>query len=99
MIFIFLLITFLAGVFIFLTFSNIYCVMKSESFTNSIKRSIFLVKKNYFSVLFISLFFFAVNWIVNIIPNQVISESINSILILPYMALVLSKFLIDSEKR
>lgn len=97
--FLLILLSFLAGVFIFLTFSNLYCVIYSESFRQSINKSIFLVKRNYFSVLSITISFFLLNELVNTISNDLLSESIKSILILPFMALFLSKFLIDSEKR
>lgn len=95
----------LIGVLIFLTFSNFFLILENLSIIKSIKKSAVFVSNNYVSVLAISVIFYIIFRLVSytdrLYTSQIfsISEIISSIIIYPYLALVLAKFLIVNNKK
>ena len=89
----------LAGVIIFLAFSNFYLVFQDLSFFDSIKKSVLLVKKEYVRTLFVIILFFVINEILNLLNNVIIVELVNSLVLAPYLALVLARFVVQFDFR
>lgn len=87
------------GIMAFLTFSSFILIIKNISLSNSIKESIKIVKSNYFGTLSIIFIFFVVNQILDLsisgFWNGILFELVNSLIIIPYLALVLVRFVID----
>ncbi len=82
---------------IFLTFANISLIVYKKSILESMRKSFYIVKKNYIETLLILILFFVVNEIlIRFIPSYGI-ELINAIFIVPYYALILTRFVIESE--
>jgi len=88
----------LMGVIIFLTFSSFYLVIKNKGVWVSIKESARLVKGEYLGTLSIILVFFVVNGALSLWDQDAIVEVINTLFIIPYMALVLTRFVLNYDK-
>ena len=89
----------LAGAIIFLTFSSFYLIMGDRGIFKSLRSSALLVKREYIRTLSIIIIFFALNGILELLGNRIIIELINAVLIVPYLALVLTRFVLNSEKK
>ncbi|PIN94033.1 hypothetical protein COU54_00680 [Candidatus Pacearchaeota archaeon CG10_big_fil_rev_8_21_14_0_10_31_24] len=86
----------LAGFMIFFSFANIFCVTHKLDVIKSLKSSFNLVKKEYLSVLSISVIFFVINELISLIKEPY-AEIIKTLIVLPYLALILVNF-INSEQ-
>ena len=95
----------LIGLLIFFTFSNFFLILENLGIIKSIKKSAIFVTRNYLSVLAISVIFYVIFRLIGffdlIYASSAfsISEIISSIIIYPYLALVLSRFLIVNYKK
>ncbi len=89
----------LVGILIFLTFSNFYLIIKDLNITNAIKKSVSLVKKNYTYVLPIIVIFFVADAVLNLINIRLLYELVNAIFIVPYLSLILTKFLLMFDEK
>ncbi len=87
---------FLAGIVIFLTFSNAFIVVKNLRFAEGVRESVGLVKKEYFATLAMSIIFFAVIYLLGRV-NNIIGDLISYFLILPFVFLVLTRFVLESS--
>lgn len=87
----------LAGVIIFLTFSNFYLIIKNKGIFWSLRGSTLLVKKRYIYTLLIILIFFVINEVLNYLLKGLINELAN-VLIVPYLALILARFVLEFDK-
>ena len=87
----------LAGILIFLTFSSFYLIIYNLKVQESIKKSIAFVKKNYLYTLSILIIFFVISQVLSTYMGPLIRgfllELINSVLIIPILSLVLTRFL------
>lgn len=81
----------LIGIVIFLTFSSFYIVIYQTSIKNSLKKSAIFVKNNYLETLSILILFFIARELTSY--AGVYSQYINAIIITPYLALILTRFL------
>ncbi len=88
----------LAGIIIFLTFSSFYLITKNKSIWQSIKSSALLVKKRYIYTLSIIIVFFVINGLLELLKNVLIIELINALFIVPYLALVLTRFVLSFDE-
>lgn len=88
----------LVGIIIFLTFSNFYLIIKDMTISNAIKNSVSLVKKKYIYVLSIIIIFFIINELLNLTNIRILYELVNAIFIVPYLSLILTKFLLTFDK-
>jgi len=87
----------LAGLIVFLTFSNFFLVIYNLNIFHSIKRSISLVKKEYIYTLSIVLIFFIINEFLKYIDRKLI-ELITNLFILPCLSLILTRFVLMHSK-
>ncbi len=87
----------LALIIIYLTLASFALVIKQLSIKESIKQSIALVKKNYLFVFSTLLIFFVINKLLEFINKPLFQEIINSILLIPLLALIFTKITL-SEK-
>jgi len=82
----------LAGIILFLTYSSFVLIIKKKSIIDSIKNSIKITKKNYILTLSISIVVFAILSILEkIISISLITESINMLILVPYLCFLLSE--------
>lgn len=88
----------LIGIIIFFTFSSFYLVIKNSSLRESLKRSMMLVKKRYLDTLIILVLFFTANSLIGLIKIKIIYEIIN-LLLVPYLALILSRIVAENDIR
>ena len=97
--FIFLVIYFIGLIsgLIWLTFANVKLVVENKNAFMAIKSSANLVKKEYLATLSLSVIFFVFFWLTRKF-NGIIPELIEYILIIPFLALVLTRFVLASEK-
>lgn len=84
---------------IFLTFANFFLIHENTSIVKSIRKSASFVRANYLSVLFIFLVFFIVLNLISYldifeIGGLTLAELISGVIIVPYILLVLSRFLL-----
>jgi MFS family permease len=86
----------LIGFLIFLTFSSFFLVWKNLSVPESIKASVKFVKRNYLSVLSLSVVIFVVFFLVARV-TEVISELLEYLILVPLSVLIFTKFMV-SEK-
>lgn len=93
--FVFVLIYFigLIGVLIWFTFSNFLLVFEDLSVIGGIKRSFSFVKKDYLGVLALNVVFFVLVFLLDRIPGF-FGELVEYLILLPYAALVLSRFVL-----
>lgn len=89
----------LVGIIIFLTFSNFYLIIKDLNITEAIKKSVSLVKKRYTYVLSIIIIFFVVDSLLNLANIKLLYELVSAIFIVPYLSLVLTKFLLMFDEK
>ncbi|MEK6844540.1 MAG: hypothetical protein AABX83_03910 [Nanoarchaeota archaeon] len=89
----------LVGIIIFLTFSNFYLIIKDVTILEAIKKSISLVKENYLNVLSIMIIFFVINELLNLANTKLLYELVNAIFVVPYLSLILTKFLLDFDEK
>lgn len=88
---------------LFFTFSSFFMVIENLSIINSIKKSFSLVKRTYFQTLLITLVFFVIITLLNLLlPYKLfdfiyISELISTLLIYPYFVLVLTRFVLENS--
>jgi len=88
----------LSGILIFLTFSSFYLIINNLKIKESIKNSINLVKKNYTFVLSILIIFFIINQLLEIYLvfwNGLLFELLSAIFIIPYLSLILTRFVLQ----
>ncbi len=82
------------GILIFFSFTSFYLINYNLSVLDSIKKSFFLVKKRYIETLIIFIIFFVINEvIVKFIPSLGV-ELINALFVVPYLSLILSRFVL-----
>lgn len=86
-----------AGIIIFFTFAGFITIIKQQSILKSIKQSRLFVKINYLDVLILLVFFFAVNWITEHYIPPVYNELVQSIFIVPLLALTLVRFFLTNH--
>ena len=72
---------------------------KDLNISNAIKKSVSLVKKNYTYVLPIIVIFFVVDAVLNLINIKLLYELVNAIFIVPYLSLILTKFLLMFDEK
>lgn len=89
----------LIGLLIFLTFSSFYLILYNYSMKDSIKKSTKLVKVEYSNTICILLLFFVIYGILHLINYENIRLLIESLLIIPYFALVLTRFVLEFGER
>lgn len=94
---IFLLIYFigLVGWMIFLTFSSFYLVIENIPIMQSIRKSFKLVKSNYIYLLILGVFIFIIDSLITFSPYYYILSPVIDLLILPYIFIVLTRFVIN----
>ena len=85
----------LIGLLIFLTFSSFYLILYNYNVKESIKKSIRLVKREYTNTICILLLFFVIYGILYLINYKYINLLIESLIIVPYFALVLTRFVLE----
>ncbi len=85
------------GILIFLTFSSFCLVIYNKSIFASIKKSIEIVKKNYIETLSVLVLLFAINKLLYHNLDFIWIEIIDAFLIVPYLAIILTKFVVDSK--
>ena len=86
------LFTGLAAALIFLTFANVFCVIRFLPVIASMSQSIFFVRRNYLTILSLSIVFFVVNTLFEHFLPSLLAEILRSFLITPALALVLLRF-------
>src|SRR3989344_3103961 len=84
---------YLIGIVIFFTFSNFFLVINNLKIKESILNSFILVKRNYLSILSISIIFSALFYLTSLL-NDFLANIINFIILIPYLTLILTRFLI-----
>ncbi len=94
----------LIGGIIFLTFSNFFLIYENPGILKSIRKSAGFVSNNYLSVLAIIIAFFVILQIISYIgPFEIgglsLTELISNIIIYPYLALVLARFLYERKEK
>jgi len=88
----------LIGIIIFFTFSSFYLIIENRGILKSIDKSFWLVKKRYIYTLSILILFFLINRILDLSQSDIFIELSNSIIIIPYLSLLLSRFVLNFEK-
>lgn len=91
------LFTGLAAVLIFLTFANVFCVIRFSPVMRSIAKSIFFVRRNYFLILSLSMIFFVLNALFDLFLPPLLAELLRSILLTPYLALILVRIYVSAH--
>jgi hypothetical protein len=88
----------LLGVLIFFSFSNFCLVVNDLGIIKGVRSSIKLVKKEYLAALSMSVILFVVLFLFNKISGK-IAEIVEYGVLLPYFAIVLTRFVIEIEKK
>ena len=94
-VFIFFLFIGLVSLLLFLTFTSFFLVSSALSIFSSMKSSIRLVKKEYLSTLALIVLFFVLGQLIEIFTgnaNLLFKELINTLLLYPYLALCMMRF-------
>lgn len=86
----------LAGILIFFTFANVFCIVHSFSVVHNITQSATLVRKNYLLVLSLSILFFIINALLDFLPS-LLAELLRSLLIAPLLALILVRISLSAD--
>lgn len=99
--FVFYLIYFagLALVIIYLALASFVLVIFESSVGKSIKKSIELVRSNYLFIFSIFVIFFVIDSLINMINAPLIQEIIDSLIIIPYLSLILTRIVLTSGKK
>tara|TARA_Y100000310_G_scaffold345075_2_gene461622 strand:- start:1619 stop:2101 length:483 start_codon:yes stop_codon:yes gene_type:complete len=97
LLFFFIFVIGLIAILIFLTFASFYLIIKESSIGESIKSSASLVKSNYPYVLTIIIIFFAISQLLSLLNNQILFDTINAILIIPYFSIILTRFVMQNS--
>ncbi len=86
----------LISIIIFFTFSSFNLIIYNLRILESIKKSFIIVKANYFSVLSISVLFFILYSLLEILTSvqPILAGIIKYLLVTPYLSLVLTRFLL-----
>ncbi len=87
------------GILIFLGFSSAYLITENTKIVVSIKKSIGLVKKNYIEALIILIMLFIINQFFNLYISKILTEVVNALFIVPYLSLILTRFVFEFGKR
>ncbi len=86
----------LIGILIFLTFSNVFLVVRDLSVWESMKSSMRFVRKEYLATLSFSVIFFIVYFLVNKIPG-IFGDVVAYVFVVPFFVLILTRFVIKGE--
>jgi hypothetical protein len=90
---------------IFLTFSNVILIYESTSFIKSIKKSTSFVKSNYFKVLLVSVVFYIIIQLAQLLPTYslggiiTLSDFILFIIVYPFTIIFLTRFFTAFNKK
>ena len=85
------------GFVIFFSFSSVYLVAYNFGILKSIKKSFSLVKKNYIETLIILTLYFVVSQILERYISRIGVEIINALVLVPYFAVLLVRFVYEIE--
>lgn len=91
-------VSFLLGIIIFLAFSSFYLVIYNTNILEAIKKSFKLVRRRYIDTLSIILVFFIFYELLNLIGIRILIELVNTFFVVPYLALVLSRFVLNQRE-
>ncbi|MDO8509287.1 MAG: hypothetical protein Q7S27_06430 [Nanoarchaeota archaeon] len=83
---------------IFFSYSSFYLVGYDYSILNAIKKSFRLVRKEYIETLIILTLYFAISQILEGIMPKIAFEVLNVAVIVPYLSLVMSRFVFERNK-
>lgn len=87
----------LIGVLMFLTFASFFLVLEDRSVLGSIRRSFRFVKREYLTTLVLSIVLYIVFKLLTFVPGLA-GEIIEYWIVLPFMALLLTRFVIEYRK-
>lgn len=95
-VFILIYLALILGILIFLTFSSFISIIQDKSILGSIKSSVQLVKSNYLLILFMGLGLYLINMFLSslIELNSIIIDIITYLILIPYLFLVLTRFVL-----
>jgi len=86
------------GCIIFLAFANVLCVTESLNAFASVRTSARIVIKNYLVVSLLSIILFIIFYFIDRFISEFLAELIKSLIILPYLALLLVYFIKRARK-
>lgn len=88
----------LVGIVIFLMFGSFCVVVFEVGVLEGLKKSVEIVKKNYFLSLDIAVFFFVLLFVLNLFTG-VLLDALEYLIVVPYLALVLTRFVLQTGRR